>query len=124
MLCDKCQRPTEPEEMREHSGRSLCEDCFMDALSPTRTCDPWAVYTASRLTDQGSELTPAQQAILLCVDREGPVSPERVMEVTGLDEPVLQREFATLRHMKLLRGAPRPGGKRVILRFEAEDTVQ
>jgi hypothetical protein len=88
MLCDKCQRPTEPEEVREHAGRSLCEDCFMDALSPTRTCDPWAVYTASRLADQGSELTPVQQAILVCVDREGPVSPERVREGGPVWQPL------------------------------------
>jgi hypothetical protein len=123
MLCGKCQRALDPEDAREHGGASLCEDCYMDALSPARSCDPWAVYTASRLADQSAELTPVLEAILACLDREGPVSPERVMEVTGLDQAGIQREFATLRHMKLAKAAPRPGGGRVLLRFDAEDVV-
>ena len=29
--------------------KKLCDDCYMDALSPTKTCDPWAVYTAKSI---------------------------------------------------------------------------
>lgn len=27
-------------------GRTVCEECLMDILSPARTCDPWAVRSA------------------------------------------------------------------------------
>jgi hypothetical protein len=112
----------EPEEAREHAGRMLCEDCYMDALSPARSCDPWAVYTATRLKEQEPMLNPAQEAILACIDRLGAPTPAQVRDCTGLDEVSLQREFAALRHMELLRAAPRPGGGRVLLRFGAPDT--
>ena len=121
MRCQRCQDEMEADEAREHAGLILCEDCYMDALSPARSCDPWATYTASRLTDQEPTLNPTQQTILDCIDREGPVSPERLREITGLDMVTLQREFAALRHMELLRAAPRPGGRRVLLRFNAPD---
>ena len=32
----------------------LCEDCYMDALSPVRTCDPWAVHSAKTFEAQSS----------------------------------------------------------------------
>lgn len=124
MQCQRCQCQMEPDEAREHGGLTLCEDCYMEALSPARTCDPWATYTASRLTEQEPTLNPAQKAILDCIDAEGPVSPERLQTATGLDQVALQREIAALRHMELIRGAPRPGGKRVILRFDAVDPAQ
>lgn len=41
MQCDRCKNVIEEGEEREHAGRILCEDCYMDALSPARTCDPW-----------------------------------------------------------------------------------
>ena len=124
MQCQRCNRQMEPDEAREHAGLTLCEDCYMDAISPARACDPWATYTASRLTEQEPTLNPTQQAILDCIDRQGPASPELLMEATGLDLVTLQREIAALRHMELVRGAPRPGGRRVLLRFNAPDPAQ
>lgn len=124
MQCDKCGGIMEPEEAREYAGRTLCEDCYMDALSPARSCDPWAVYTATRLKEQEPALNPAQESILACIDKLGAPTPSQVMECTGLDEVSLQREFASLRHMELLRAAPRPGGGRVLLRFDAPDPAQ
>ena len=43
MNCDKCGSEMKNGEETEHHGQLLCEDCYMDALSPARTCDPWAV---------------------------------------------------------------------------------
>ena len=31
-----------PVPTRDFHGQLLCDDCYMDALSPARTCDPWA----------------------------------------------------------------------------------
>jgi len=44
--CERCGSRIHEGEEREHSGQVLCEDCYMDRLSPPRTCDPWAVHTA------------------------------------------------------------------------------
>ena len=46
MECERCKDIIESGEEREYAGRVLCEDCYMDALSPAKTCDPWAVHSA------------------------------------------------------------------------------
>ncbi len=120
MLCKKCQRPLEPEDAREHAGSLLCEDCYMDALSPARTCDPWAVYTASRLSEQ--TVNPAQEAILKMIDRQGQATAQELMAAAGLSPKELEREIASLRHMEMIRAAPVPGGGKVFRRFEAAGT--
>jgi hypothetical protein len=116
MLCGKCQRPLDPEDVREHGGRSLCEDCYMDALSPARSCDPWAVYTASRLPEQ--IISPAQEAILGVIDLRGQATAAELMAEAGLSLKELEREIAALRHMEMVRAAPVAGGGKVFLRFK------
>ncbi len=49
MKCYHCQAAIEPGEEREHRSRMLCEDCYLEALSAVKTCDPWAVYCATSL---------------------------------------------------------------------------
>ena len=36
MRCDDCNATIETDEMREHLGRKLCEDCYMMTLSPMK----------------------------------------------------------------------------------------
>jgi len=116
MICEKCNSPMEPDEMREFGGLKLCEDCYIDAISPAKTCDPWATYTASRLDTQ--ELSPGQEAILACIDQKGEATFEELLAYTGLDEKDLTRQFASLRHMELASAAQRPGNQKVFVRFE------
>jgi predicted transcriptional regulator len=99
----------EADEVREYAGKNLCEDCYIDAISPAKTCDPWATYTASRLDNQ--DLTPHQETILTSIDQRGDASPEELMAATGLDEKDLMREIAALRHMELVKATPRPRGQ-------------
>jgi len=40
MVCDRCRVEIDAGEEREIHGRLVCEDCYMDLLSPTRNCDP------------------------------------------------------------------------------------
>jgi hypothetical protein len=108
----------EPEDAREHGGRSLCEDCYMDALSPARSCDPWAVYTASRLPEQ--IINPAQEAILGVIDAKGQATAQELMDGAGLSLKELEREIAALRHMEMVRASPAPGGGKVFLRFSSQ----
>jgi hypothetical protein len=104
--CTKCGAALEPGEAREYAGRELCEDCFLDALSITKTCDPWAVHTAKSLKDLpgGHALTPLQQQLYDLVKERGEISIPDACAHLGLTEEELRREFAPLRHMEMLRG--------------------
>jgi hypothetical protein len=103
--CDKCAAPLEAGEAQGFFGQELCEDCYLEAMSPTRTCDPWAVHTARSLKDsQGAhQLTSRQQQLYDLVKERGEVSLEDAARSLNLKEEEVRREFATLRHMELLR---------------------
>lgn len=46
MECKKCKTVIPRGEEREHNSELLCEDCYIDVLSPATFCDPWATYNA------------------------------------------------------------------------------
>lgn len=114
-LCDKCNAACDDDELHEHAGRMLCDDCYMDALSPAKSCDPWATYTASRLP--GDELNPRQQRIMDLIAEMGRVPWRELTGATGLDPDELNREIASLRHMELVRAAPDGNGGKVLCHF-------
>lgn len=117
MICEKCQTPIDPGEEHELHGQTICEDCYIDGLSPTRTCDPWAVHRAKSFTQedgQGPELNPAQRDILDLLRREGPLAPPLIIERLGLTARQLEREVATLRHLEMVRGALTQEGVKVV----------
>jgi hypothetical protein len=103
--CQKCGTGIEPGEMHEYAGRQLCEDCYMEALSPVRTCDPWAVHTAKSLKDLpgGHDLSPKQQQLYDLVKERGEIPIPEAAAALDLTEDELRREFAALRHMEKLR---------------------
>ena len=103
--CAKCGGALDPGEAREYAGQELCEDCFLDSLSITKTCDPWAVHTAKSLKDLpgGHALTPLQQKLFDLVQERGEVPILEAAAYLGLTEEELRREFAPLRHMEKLR---------------------
>jgi hypothetical protein len=104
--CTKCDAALEPGESREHVGQVLCEDCYLDALSHVKTCDPWAVHTAKSLKDLpgGHHVTPVQQQLYDLVKERREVPILEAAAHLGLTEDELRREFAPLRHMEMLRG--------------------
>jgi hypothetical protein len=108
MKCDRCNAAIEKGEEREHFGQLLCEDCYMDVLSPAKGCDPWAVHSAKsfeRHSGSPVTLTPIQTEILEILEETGGVEREALLEhLEGkLTRPQLEREFATLRHMEKIR---------------------
>lgn len=118
MHCDRCGDPVEPGEERHHFGRTLCEDCYMDALSPTRTCDPWAVYTARSCasgTIDESRINPLQAKILEILRETGGIQPPHLAERLQVKPSDLEREVAALRHMEKIRGELRDGKRFIIL---------
>ena len=103
--CGKCGDAYDPAEAREYQGKMLCEDCYLDAMSPTKVCDPWAVHTAKSLKDLpgGHALSPLQQKLDDLVKQRGEVPILEAAAQLGLTEDDLRREFAPLRHMEKLR---------------------
>ena len=52
MICDRCGEQIPAGDETEHCGQTLCEECYMQALSPNRACDPWAVRSAQMLSQK------------------------------------------------------------------------
>lgn len=114
MRCDQCNTVVEQGEDREYRGQTLCENCYMDALTPVKTCDPWAVYSAKsfeRYTGGVSTLTAIQSEIVRMLESAGSIEPAELLErLDGkLTLPQLEREFATLRHMEKARAEKKDG---------------
>jgi len=107
--CDKCGVVITTGDERNHHCRILCEDCYMIALSPLKTCDPWAVHSAKNFENfagNKNQLTQVQSEILQILKMEGPVEPETLLEKIGSNMQLtdLQREFSILRHMEKVKG--------------------
>jgi len=120
MRCDNCNATIEPDDLRGHLGRNLCEDCYMVALSPMKTCDPWAVHSAKTYEQHAGDersLTPLQDAVLRILKVEGPLEPIALQQKLDGDPPLedLERAFAALRHMEKVRGEKQ--GQRVLWRL-------
>ena len=116
MKCDKCKENIDEGEERELYGRTLCEDCYMDMLSPTKTCDPWAVYSAKSFSNTyGSNvrLTEIQSKILQILKETDGAELITLYEKLQIKPSDLEREIAALRHMEKIRGEMREG-KRII----------
>jgi DNA-binding MarR family transcriptional regulator len=88
----------------------------MDALSPAKTCDPWAVHSAKSFGKELGgkfDLTELQQKILAILNEAGGAPPEQLIERLNISPMDLEREIAALRHMEKVRGELR-GGKKFI----------
>jgi len=111
MNCDRCKAAIDEGEEREYAEQILCEDCYMDALSPVRTCDPWAAHSAKsmeKFSGPGA-LTELQSQILQILKDSGGIEPSELLErfESKLTSQELQREFAALRHMEKARAEKR-----------------
>ena len=110
--CTKCNKEIEKQRGYEYQGKLFCEDCYMDVLSPPKACDPWAVHSAQTFLkgkDKLSTLTPLQQSIVDYIKKKGSATPEEISTDLNLTEEEFRREFATLRHMEILRGTKKEG---------------
>jgi hypothetical protein len=115
MKCEVCSASIQEGKQHDHLGRILCDDCYMDALSPARTCDPWAVHSAKSFSKTGfnfgSQLNETQKSMLRILEQTGGMEPKALAEKLHLKESDFQREIATLRHMEMIRAEMRNGKK-------------
>jgi hypothetical protein len=117
MKCQKCNCSVSEMTSHDHYGQILCDDCYMDALSPARSCDPWSVHSAKRLEaagGKGLQLNDVQQRIVQFLKEVGEAERATICEQLKIDPDTLQREIAALRHMERVRGKPKEDGKVVI----------
>ena len=104
MKCEKCATAVSSEESFQHAGQTLCEDCYMDVMTAPKACDPWAVYSATKVPASTDNLSLVQQQILDLIKAKGPLTVEEVCSHISITEDDFHRNFATLRHMELARG--------------------
>ena len=118
MRCDKCKENIETGEERELYGQTFCEDCYIDALSPAKACDPWAVYSAKSFLKEGGanvNITETQSEILQLLKETGGAEFAIISERLQITPSDLEREIATLRHMEQVRAELREGQKVICL---------
>ena len=121
MKCERCKEEIPKGDEMEHYGETLCEECYMRALSTARACDPWAVHSAqtlSQLDEDYSTLSETQARILQVLTETGGVAMKVVAQELEMSLVELEREFATLRHMEKVRGQMR-NGQKIICLWEA-----
>lgn len=109
MKCQRCGYEIEPGEEREYLDQIICEDCYMEALSPARTCDPWAAHSAKSFEKHAGNagmVTPIQSKILNILKETGGIESHdlhrKIEDELPLEE--LERELATLHHMEKIGG--------------------
>lgn len=114
MQCQHCHCDIPDGQVYEHLSQVLCEDCYMDALSPVRTCDPWAVHSAKSFESQfggQATLTPQQKQIMKILKETGGIERDQLVQRmgAGFSDADLDRAFAPLRHMEKVRAEKRDG---------------
>ncbi len=115
MKCEKCASEIPPDEIREHAGRTLCEDCYLEIMITPKTCDPWAVHSAKNTVSQEPVLTDAQHNIFNLIKAEGPLPLDRILTRLRISEDEFRRNFPTLRHMELAKACKMEGEVRYTL---------
>jgi hypothetical protein len=114
--CTRCRVDCDEAELREFSDQRLCEDCYIERVELSKTCDPWAVHSAKNtLASQGLRLTPDQEKLFELVKAEKEIGFPEAAKRLGMTERQLQEDFTVLRHMDLLRGAKKGSGKVITL---------
>lgn len=109
MQCQRCQHEIIENESLKHLNETLCEDCYIDAVSPAKACNPWAVYLATRTRESSGlndveGLTPIQKEVYEFIKNKEKVTAVEVMNNLHITQPDLENVIATLRHCELVRG--------------------
>jgi hypothetical protein len=123
MKCQNCGADFEENQVTVYNGKTLCEDCCSDMMSPTKVCDATAVSSSlnvrKELGQSGTEgLTDIQKQIYNAVMERGQVDRDELIGTLGISLDEFQKQFANLRHCELL-GAFKEGNKVYLTKFKA-----
>lgn len=108
MKCDVCGKEIPSDEVHTYQGRNLCEDDYIEAISPEKHCDPWATYLSGR--ERGTigiksteDFTETEKAIYELVKSKGRATREEVMAELGISANDLEPQINVLMHAELLK---------------------
>lgn len=109
MECRRCGKEVQEEEAYLQGSGHLCENCYMDALSPSKACDPWAVKLAkgASAATGTSQLQGLEKELFELVTKNGSVAKEEAPRLLSATIQDIERSFSVLRHMELLRARRR-----------------
>ena len=110
-ICDQCGVAIPTGDEQQNNSQLLCEDCYMDTLSPTRICDPWAVHHAKSCSENESTMTTTQKDLIAILTETGGVDIYELASRLELTKKETERNLATLRHMEKIKARPEHGKK-------------
>ncbi|HHY26576.1 MAG TPA: hypothetical protein GX523_07475 [Desulfitobacterium dehalogenans] len=124
MNCERCLDPITDGESYSHRGKILCEDCYIGALQPPKSCDVTAVHSAKTHRQLSGEsgtdgLTELQCNIYDRIKEIGKLTRPELMAFFNLKEWELDKEMAILRHCELIK-ARKIGEQIYAVPFELE----
>lgn len=124
MKCERCGDPIPEGENYNHRGKILCEDCYIGALQPPKSCDVAAVHSAKTHRQLSGEsgtdgLTELQQTIYNQIKEAEKLTRPELMDSFNLKEWELDKQIAILRHCELVK-ARRMGDQIYIVPFDKE----
>ena len=107
--CQGCGKDVPEDDCFFSEGKTLCEDCYMDAGQRIRVCDPWGersklIFRESHGLSGIEGLTELQRKIYEFIKKQGKATREDLAKEFGLKTVELENEFAILRHCQLLKG--------------------
>jgi hypothetical protein len=109
LRCQSCGKEIPEDDCFISEGKTLCEDCYMDAGQRIRVCDPWGERSKLIFRERhgltGTEgLTELQKSIYEFIKKRGKATKEELAKELALKAVELENEFAILRHCQLLKG--------------------
>lgn len=124
MECSRCKQPIPEGESCNFNGKILCEDCYVQAVEPRRTCDVAAVHAAKTHREQsgqtGSEGLTEQQKLIYEYVVAHPQTPKKdLARKLGLSNEIVENHLTTLRHCELIKSR-KIGNEIVVVPFDFE----
>lgn len=109
MKCSRCEEEIAEGEQYDYFGQTLCEDCYIGAIEPPRTCDVTAVFSAKKSRDMAGQtgtegLSQLQKEIYDFIQEKGQVTKDDICNKFKLPAWEYDKQFAVLRHCELLKG--------------------
>ena len=125
MLCEKCGVEISGNEIFNYAGKNYCEDCYIEAISIPKACDPLAVRSAlltrERFGQKGTDgLLSVQKEIYNYLKKHGKATREQIAKDLELEEKELEKHFSILRHCELTKGM-KEGGVIYMTLMNADD---
>ena len=108
MKCQRCRQEITDDDMHTYHGQTLCEECYIKAISPEKECDPWASYLSSRerrVSERRGEesLTENEKAIYEFIKRNSKVTREEIRDKFHLSASDLNPQLSVLMHAELIK---------------------